>query len=259
MGGVSSTDLLNAQVSFNNDRASLLNQELQVEIARKNLNISLGRDPITKILVTKKILIPPLTESNDQIRTLALEFNSNLIVAQQSKKIAEKGVSLAASSLYPRIALSSSYGYSDGTTSSESRCNISTQSTDTKVGLSLNFNLFNGWRHKIDLQNAKLERKNQQLALENARNQLSGLVEEKYVTFQKRMETVLLEEENIKAASQNLQLQQERYQTGTSSSLEFRDAQVNFARAQTSLITAKYQARITILEIQQLTGRLEID
>jgi len=45
IGGATSTDLLNAQVSFNTDQTSLLNQDLQVIIARKQLNILLGQDP----------------------------------------------------------------------------------------------------------------------------------------------------------------------------------------------------------------------
>ena len=42
VGGASSTDLLNAQVSFNNDKSTFLNQELRVNIAERDLNILLG-------------------------------------------------------------------------------------------------------------------------------------------------------------------------------------------------------------------------
>jgi outer membrane protein len=70
---------------------------------------------------------------------------------------------------------------------------------------------------------------------------------------------VKLEEQNLVAAQQNLDLQLERYNIGTASSLEFRDAQVNLIRAQTTLIAARYQARITRLEIEQLIGRVGIE
>ena len=100
---------------------------------------------------------------------------------------------------------------------------------------------------------------NQELALADARNQLAGLVQEKYDTFQKQVELVRLEEQNQIAAQQNLDLQLERYNIGTASSLEFRDAQVNLIRAQTTLIAARYQARITRLEIKQLIGKVGIE
>jgi outer membrane protein TolC len=108
------------------------------------------------------------------------------------------------------------------------------------------------------LQTAHLEAENRELALQDVRNRLAGLVREKLETFQKRIELVELEVHNVAAAEQNLRLQQDRYQIGTSSSLEFRDAQVNLIRAQSVLITAGYQARITRLEIEQLTGSLSI-
>ena len=82
---------------------------------------------------------------------------------------------------------------------------------------------------------------------------------EKYITFQQRLKLIELEEQNVVAAEQNLKLQSDRYQIGAASSLEFRDAQVNLTRAQAALIVAKYQARISRLEIEQLIGNIEID
>ena len=51
LGGASTTDLLNARVNFNNDRTVLLNQELSVEISRKELNILLAQDPAQPVRV----------------------------------------------------------------------------------------------------------------------------------------------------------------------------------------------------------------
>jgi len=42
-------------------------------------------------------------------------------------------------------------------------------------------------------------------------------------------------------------------------SLEFRDAQVNFTRAKTALFTARYQARISRLEIEKTIGLINLD
>ncbi|MCK5257015.1 MAG: TolC family protein, partial [Deltaproteobacteria bacterium] len=86
-----------------------------------------------------------------------------------------------------------------------------------------------------------------------------GLVQEKYTTVQKRMAKVRLEEQNTVTAQQNMQLQKERYAIGASDSLDFRDAQVNYAQAQVSLIIARFDARISLLEIQQLIGKVEIE
>ena len=123
--------------------------------------------------------------------------------------------------------------------------------------MTLSYNLFNGTRDRIDLHNAEAEAYNQELTLRRTELELRGLVLEKFETFQRRMDLVALEIQNVQAAERNLQLQQERYQLGSTTSLEFRDAQVNLIRAQATLINARFQARITRLEIEQLIGNID--
>jgi outer membrane protein TolC len=127
------------------------------------------------------------------------------------------------------------------------------------LGLNLSLNLFNGFRDKINLQNARIVAKNQALVLEDVRNQLAGLIRETYETFNKRMELIELEQQNVAAAQQNLDLQVDRYQIGAATSLEFRYARVNLIRARTTLILVRYQARITRLELEQLSGRWSLE
>ncbi|MBW1825152.1 MAG: TolC family protein [Deltaproteobacteria bacterium] len=262
LGGASSTDLLNARVNFNNDESVLLDQQLAVTIAHKDLNITLARDPLTPVVVKKEIVIPPFDSEFDELLMSARERNSTLLTASYNKKAADENVRIAKSAFWPRLVLNSSYGYTDRALRGE-EVMISTDknshSIESGVGLMLSFNLFNGNVDKINYQNARLEALNQDLTVKNIENEIAGLVQEKYTTFQKRMAKVRLEEENTGTARQNLELQKERYATGASDSLDFRDAQVNYARAQVRLIVARYDARISLLEIQQLIGKLKIE
>ena len=136
---------------------------------------------------------------------------------------------------------------------------IESTTINKSVGLNLNFNLFNGFRDKINYQNSWLEAKNQELNYNKTLNQLNGLVHEKYTSLNKQIEITKLEEENVIAAQQNLQLLQDLFQVGAASSLEFRDAQVNLAKSQANLIASKFQAKILQLELDQLTGILSIE
>ena len=267
LGGASSVDLLNAQVSFNQDQTALLQRELDVEIARKDLNIVLGQSPDTPIDVEEVIDVRPLTRDVDQLLELARERNSALILARQNQTIARNDVKLARSDYYPRLLLSAGYSYADRTTDRDLADNdnsffpprIESSSTDRSVGVRLSWNLFNGFRRNIILQNSRVEARNQELALSDAENFLNGLVTEAFLVFKQRLEIVRIEEENVTAAEQNLELQSERYQVGAATSLEFRDAQVNLARAQNTLIGARFQARIARLEIERLVGDVAVE
>ncbi|MCB0299443.1 MAG: TolC family protein, partial [Calditrichaeota bacterium] len=264
VGGSSSTDLLNAQVSFNSDRSNFINQELAVLTARQNLNLQLAQDPATEITVSDEMIIPDLGMNFDALFELAEQRNSALLAADYSRRAAAAGVGTANSAFLPRVNLNASYGYTDRTTKNEVTNQFrppetNTTSKDGAVSLGLSWNLFNGFRDNITRQNAKIEEKISRLQLENTRIQLNGSLREKYETFRKQMELLALEQENVQAARQNLQLQQERLQLGSVSSLEFRDAQINLIRAETALITARFRARITRLEIDQFTGQLSIE
>ena len=231
-----------------------------MKVALQDLNILLGQKPETDLEVEKNIKLFTLKYSLEELRQLTLDRNSALIAARQSKEISDKDIQLARSSFSPNIFLGSSYTYSDRTLSGSDRFDgdINTNLKDGFIGLNLSWNLFNGFRDRIGLQNAKIKAKSQDLFLQDTQNQLEGLIREKYQTFSIRMELVELEKQNVVAAEQNLQLQQDRYQIGSATFLEFRDAQLNLARAQITLIAARFQARITRLEIEQLIGNLQI-
>ncbi len=261
LGGASTSDLLNAQVSYNNDRTAKLDQELKTEIARKDLNIILAQDPKTNFKVINKIDIPLFTNEYEELQEAAKTKNNSILIAIKNKEISKSNIKSFQSNYYPKISLNGSYGYSDREVASDSdrfTSAVTTQSTDGAVSLNLTFNLFNGMRDGIDIENAIIESKIRDLQLSNEENRIIGLVNEKHLTLQKRLEKIELEKVNLTAAEQNLDLQKERYETGAVNSLEFRDAQINLARAQSNLVVASFQARITILELQQLTGNIEI-
>ena len=261
VGGASSTDLLNARVSYNSDKSALINQELQVEIARKELNLLLGRQPDDSIAVEQEIIVPSLEMQMEELVELASQRNSQLISARLNKQIAAKEASIAISVFSPQLSLNGSYGYSDRTINPDNPKfpnDIYTRGTDATVSLNLSFNLFNGFRNKISLQNSRLAARNSELTYQKQQNTVRGLVLEKYRTFLKRVELLTLEQENRVAAQQNLDLQRDRYELGSATSLEFRDAQVNLLRSELALIAAKYQAKISRLEIEQLIGEIDI-
>ena len=262
LGGASSTDLLNARVNYNNDESTLLDQQLAATIALNELNIVLARDPVTPVVVKKEIVIPPLTMKYEELLTIAKKENSTLLTARYDKRVAEEDVRIAKSVFWPRLFLNGNYGYVDRALFGDEiipGTDRRRHSIDSTIGLFVSFNVFNGNVDKINFQNSRLELLNRDLNLQNIENEITGLVREKYTTYQKRMAKVKIEEENTATAKQNMELQKELYATGASDSLDFRDAQVLYARAQVNLIVSRFDARISLLEIEQLIGKVAVE
>jgi outer membrane protein TolC len=212
--------------------------------------------------VDKNILIPAVEMDYPALLENARKRNAGLLAAQQSKLVADREVTLARSGFFPLLSLGADYGYTDRSVRSSREDfeeDITTTSRDASVGLQLSWNLFNGNRDRIAVQNARIDQRSAELALRDAENRLAGAVQQVLVTFRNRMELVELEEQNVVAAQQNLERWTERYRLGTATSIEFRDAQVNLLRAQSAQIVARYQARITRLEIEKLVGNLRIE
>ncbi len=262
LGGASSTDLLNARVNYNNDESTLLDQQLAATIALNELNIVLARDPLTPVVVKKEIVIQPLTMNYEELLEMAKRENSTLLTARYDKRVAAEDVRIAQSAFWPRLFLNGNYGYADRALFGDDiipGTDRKRHSIDSTIGLFVSFNVFNGNVDKINLQNARLELLNRDLNLQNIENEITGLVREKYTTYQKRMAKVRIEEENTDTAMQNMELQKELYATGASDSLDFRDAQILYARAQVNLIVSRFDARISLLEIEQLIGKVAVE
>jgi outer membrane protein len=261
LGGASSTDLLNARVNFNTDQTLLLEQELRVNIARKELNILLAHEPDVPVVVKKEIHVPLLEMSLPELQERSREASAALQAARYSMQAAYEQVSITDAAFWPNLILGGQYGYSnrqalEGGTAPALKVN---RSLDAAATLQLNFNLFNGNIDRINAQNARIQAKSAALVHADIESRISGLMYELYKTFLQQVEVVELETQNIVTAEQNLQLQQERYLIGAADSLDFRDAQVNVLRAQSTLITARYLARIALLNIQQLIGEIAIN
>jgi outer membrane protein TolC len=267
LGSSSSTDFMNARVSFNNDSSSYLKQELQLLVAKKNLNLLLARDPKSEFDIQGKIIIQMSAMTFEQIEDLVVEKNKSVQISKQNKIVAEKNLSLSKSVYYPKLSLSANYGYTnvytdrlgDFSGGNITSSDIESRNIDKSVGLNLSFNLFNGFRDKSNYQNAWLEARNNELLYNKSLIEIRGLAHEKYVSMHKQFDITNLEEENVIAAQQNLNIIQDLFQVGTATSLEFRDAQVNLARSQANLITAQFQAKMLQLELEQLAGILSFE
>ncbi len=259
IGGTSTTDLLNAQVSFNNDVSALLDRELELDIAYKDLNILLGKEPDFMFLPVDDIELEIEEPDLNAVMRLAEEKYTPYIAVIKDLVLAEQDVRYSKSQYFPNISLNANLGYTDRTVSSgRYDGDIETQSSDNSIFLSVTYDLFDGFRRRTALQNAKIDLKNRELAHQDELNRLKGLVREKFMNFYKATEKVRLEQQNIQAARQNLTLQQERFQLGSANSIEFRDSQINYNRAQSSLINAKYLAKTAQIELNRLKGEIRI-
>lgn len=261
IGASSSTELLNAQVSYNNDYTTFLSQKLLVSKAREDLNVLLGRNPETPIEVSTKLEIPDLKQDFGEMKELLKSQNVTLAQLRQQKELARNDRKIATGTFYPKVNLSSSYGYTDSTISTNSfgfqtSGSLERESVDMSIGLALSFNLFNGFRDQTALKNARILEMNSLLIEQNTENSLLGSLLQAFESYKQQKELMVIVRENLRASEQNLDVMDQKLKYGAVTPLEFRDAQISLNRTKTTLISAQFQTQIAYLQLLHLSGQM---
>jgi outer membrane protein len=110
-----------------------------------------------------------------------------------------------------------------------------------QVGLSLSVPIFNGYRSRTAVENAKVTSKINELNLENTKNQLRNDVTTAYTNLKaarSRYKAAKLSEE---AQRLNFEFAQKRFEAGASNNVDLLTAKNQWSQAQTQLLNAKYE------------------
>ncbi|MCF6360446.1 MAG: TolC family protein [Cyclobacteriaceae bacterium] len=247
-------DLLNAEVDYNNDSISYLTILQQLENQKRNLNLLIGRDVQTKFMVdttityTQGLHVITLLDDAKMTNINILQEQALLINTQHDERIAK-------SATIPKIGLTAAYNYSlndFGATSFFDKQN----SIGTNLGATLTWNLFDGGLTKTRKQNTVILMKNQQLNLERTQLETQRNVSNAWTIYQTALFVLEAEKKNLETNHRNFNRTQEQYTLGQVTSIEFRQAQLNYLNASLNYNQAKYSAKVAELTLLQLSGGL---
>jgi outer membrane protein TolC len=121
-------------------------------------------------------------------------------------------------------------------------------------GISANIPIFNNYTTKRNIKQAQADINFKQLTLENQISLLNTNVENAFRTYELQKKELALEESNISLAKENVSIAYERYKLAVTTFVELRQAQQSLADAYTSLITARYDAKVAETELLRLRG-----
>ncbi len=188
--------------------------------------------------------------------TLSAFGNVNTVYSQSGKEILPTNrveafeIGVVENTLEPVIALRPVQLINDKPFGSQLTDNLGQQ-----AGLSLSVPIFNGYRSRTAVQNARVNSKISELNLVNTKNQLRSDVTTAY-TNQKvaksRYEAALLSED---AQRINFEFAQKRFNAGGSNNVDLLTAKNQWGQAQIQLINAKYELVFRALIIDFYKGK----
>jgi outer membrane protein TolC len=249
LGGISSRGLLRQQVVVNEDSAVVLSRMLDVVEARQTLNVAIGRSPAALIdIVTDTTAALPQHDAAFWYDN-ARNYNAGLRMADIRQRIAVSEQGIAKAAFWPVLAASGAYTKSFGVSDQDRM----------SAGLSLSWQIFNGFRNLTTAQNAHLSVKNAELSFEQEQKLLEAHIYAQWERQQNAYHQVLLERQSVTYAGQSLDVSREQYAMGGIADLQLREAQLAISQAVVRLQSALFQYKITTAQLEQLAGMLKID
>ena len=248
--------VLNAQVDVTNDSISLIQVYQQLDNSKRDLNLLMNQ-PIDKdYSVELEVNFVPEIQIESWIDT-APEKNVELLKQKSNIQINSYDVKINQSGYLPTVGLVGSYGWNlnkSPATAFFPGTNNTTYSVG--VGASLSWNLFDGGRTTTRVKNAKLNFENQELIAQEARLSFDRDLLNALQNYRNTKEIFEIQKKQVETATYNFDRSQSQYRLGSITAIEFRQAQINLANAKNQRAIAKFQAKLSELQLIQLTGEL---
>jgi len=255
LGSSSKLNVLQSRVYLNSDSSRLSRQSETVRETEIQLNElmaveDLGRSFVsmdTSIAVNPDLLYEKLIEETQT-------SNTSLLIAGANKTISEYDYKIIASRSYPYLNLSSGYSYSLNTYSAGTTKNQFTNGMN--YGLTMGLNLFDGWNQRRSLQNSSIEVMNKELKFQEVEQGVKADLMRIYSAYSNYLRLVILEEQNLSTATENLFIAMERYRLGNLSGIDLREVQLSLLEARESLLSVKFQAKLAEISLLLISGRI---
>lgn len=255
IGRGSKLDVVAAQVDYNTDTSTYLQQKNLLNNYMVTLNRLLARD------ITIKFSVDNIFDIDGSLNYTTLasqleQLNPTLQSAILNQRVAELSLKQVQGNRYPQISLNSGYDFNK----SESPTGFNTQfrARGFSYGLTASVNIFNGFLQRQNERNAKVNINTAKTQVEQTKQDLVAQLTQAYQDYTTFLELVKLEQGNVNLANQNLDITLEKYRLGNITPLELREAQRNAINANNRYLEIKYQAKLSEIYLKQISGTLNL-
>lgn len=254
IGKASKLEVLNAQVDLNTDSSTLLKQKEFYETTKIRLNEILARDLSTNFQVVEDVVVDDNLQLAE-LKSLTEKQNLQLQLALINKRVAELELKQTKATRYPTVRLNTGYTFVE--TESSLGFTSATSSKGLNYGVTASMPIFNGFSQNRNEKIAKIQVENSSLVAEQQKQSVNVQLASAYQTYLTNVELVKLEESNESIAKKNMEITLDKFKIGTVPTIEFRNAQENYINAIARNSSAKFQAKISEIVLQQIAGNIK--
>lgn len=250
-------ELLQAKVDLNSQRTAVLQQETLISQLKDQLNGLVNRKLPAEFEVADTIIID-LGISEEQISTATASNNYTLQSFKKGIDIAQLSLRERKGERYPFINLTGSYNFSrqENAVVINTFTPLFSRNSGFNYGLNFTFPIMNGFSNRRNIQQARINVDRSRLLYDQTKINVDVGVKVAYVAYENAKKVLLIEEENIGLAKENIYIALESFKRSANTFIEVRTAQQSLADAYNRLINARYLAKVAETELLRLSGQL---
>lgn len=250
-------ELLQARVDLNAQRAQIVQQETLIAQLKEQLNALVGLQLPMAYEVSDTIVIDLNLDKDDPFENLE-NSNFGLMATRKNLNIASLILRERRAEYLPFLNFNAAYNYNrvDNTRLINPFSAVYSQSNGLNYGFSVTLPILNGFNTRRLTQQARIDFDRQTLLYEQQKTNVSASLRSALVNYDNARRILLIEEETIGAAKENVAIALETFKRGVTTFIELRTAQQSLEAAYYRLITARYNAKIAETELLRLNGSL---
>lgn len=250
-------ELLQAKVDYNAQRTQVLQQQTMIAQLKEQLNNFVGLELPAEYDVADTIVINLDLRPDESFQNLD-NTNYSLLAARRNVSIANLSLRERRAEYLPFVNFNAAYNFSRN--DNQKQINpfgaVFNQTNGFNYGFSLTLPILTGFQTRLQTQLAKIEMERQQLLYDQQRNTINVDLRNAFTNYENAKKILLIEEENIGLAKENVFIALESFKRGVNTFIELRTAQQSLAEAYNRLISARYNAKVAETELLRLNGSL---
>jgi outer membrane protein len=255
IGSNTKADVLQARVRLGNTRLALISAKNDEEIARATLASILNLSMDEQIDVENSLEVEQVQPNLEQEVEYMLGHRSDLQAGRNRLLAAEDGVTAVENGRWPTISGGMSYRWSDRNFPPSDRLYFFNTEYSWGLGVQLNWDIFDRFATKSDIQRAKAQRRTAEEDLRQSKLDAILEVKQLCLVLAEGEERIRVSEDTVAQAEENVRLADERYRVGAGTMLETIEAAATLQEAKGNLVNAKCDYLVAKADLLRATGR----
>ncbi len=243
------TDLLQAKIDLNGYKENAITQRTVIVNAKRKLNQLLSRDVDEQFDVLDTV---PLnyTVNKRELAQKLYSSNASILSSQKQIEVATQAMKEYKTQYLPKLAISAGYNYARSDNSAG--FTLHSQTYGPQVGGTLNIPLYQAGVVKRQVEIARIQIKSAEYSLEKAKLQANLQLQNAITDYENQRQLFELEKESAQLSKENIDISAARLRLGQASTLEARQAELNYQNSLSKLSNIQYTLKVAETRLKQL-------